>query len=48
MQSIGTQTQTVYKELKRSYYELACRFLGELEFQQQQPTLFSLDSLEVA
>lgn len=27
-------------ELKRSYYELACRFLAELELQQAQPTLF--------
>lgn len=35
-------------ELKRSYYALACRFLSELEFQQMQPTLFSLESLEVA
>lgn len=29
-------------ELKRSYYQLACRFLADLEFKQQQPNFLDL------
>lgn len=35
-------------ELKRSYYQLACKFLAELELQQAQPTLFDMQALELA
>jgi hypothetical protein len=35
-------------ELKRSYFELARKFLAEVEFQQQQPTMFELLGIEVA
>lgn len=35
-------------ELKRSYYELACRFLAEQELQLAQPRMFDMAELEAA
>jgi hypothetical protein len=35
-------------ELKRSYYELACRFLAEQELQLAQPQMFDMAELEAA
>jgi hypothetical protein len=35
-------------ELKRSYFELSCRFLAEMELQLAQPQMFTLEELEAA
>jgi DNA modification methylase len=35
-------------ELKRSYYELASRFLAQLELELAQPQMFSMEELEAA
>jgi len=38
--------RTIGAELKESYYDTAVRYLQETEFQQRQPTLFDLRTLE--
>lgn len=35
-------------ELKRSYHQLACKFLAEMELQLAQPTMFDMAELEAA